>query len=195
MPPRPRDALDARRRALPHIGECRSIRYPTMTARLSSDLDAGAAPATIGVLIVDDQLAVREGLARLIACAPIALRFVSTAASAAEALSAVARLRPDVVVLDVDLAGEDGLALLPRLTPCAAVLVLTSHGDAATRSRATLLGALAFIEKHQPAAQLLEAVVRLAHARVRGEKPPTLQVAASHPAVVASSAVQQPSGT
>src|SRR5450759_1780421 len=130
--------------------------------------------APIGVLVVDDQLVVREGLARLIACAPMALRYVSTAATGAEALSAAARLHPDVVVLDVDLAGEDGLALIPLLALTAGVLVLTCHGDAATRARAARLGALAFIEKHQPAADLLGAIAAICRlpARGKGEEAP-----------------------
>jgi two-component system nitrate/nitrite response regulator NarL len=125
--------------------------------------------APIGVLVVDDQLAVREGLARLIACAPMALRYVSTAATGAEALSAAARLHPDVVVLDVDLAGEDGLALIPQLALTAGVLVLTSHGDPLTRARATRLGARAFIEKHQPAADLLGSIAAICRLPARGE--------------------------
>ncbi|HEY9064366.1 MAG TPA: hypothetical protein VIO33_05240, partial [Burkholderiaceae bacterium] len=44
----------------------------------------------VGVLVVDDQLAVREGLARLISCASLPLRCVTTASNGAEALSAVA---------------------------------------------------------------------------------------------------------
>jgi two-component system nitrate/nitrite response regulator NarL len=126
----------------------------------------------IGVLVVDDQLAVREGLTRLISCAPMALRYVSTAATGDEALSAAARLHPDVVVLDVDLAGEDGLALIPLLALTAGVLVLTSHGDPATRARATRLGALAFIEKHQPAADLLGSIADIYRHQTRGEEAP-----------------------
>ena len=118
-----------------------------------------AAPARtlvpVAVLVVDDQRAVREGLARLIAAAPLAIRSIGTAATGAEALTLAATLVPEVVVLDVDLAGEDGLALIGRFGPRAAVLVLTCHGDAATRERAARLGARAFLEKHQPAAELL----------------------------------------
>lgn len=127
----------------------------------------------IGVLVVDDQFAVREGLARLIACAPIALRYVITAATAGEALSTAARLHPDIVVLDVDLAGDDGLALIPQLALTSGVLVLTSHGDAATRARAKRLGARAFIEKHQPAADLLGSIADICSLPTRSEEEET----------------------
>ena len=118
--------------------------------------------APIGVLVVDDQLVVREGVSRLIACGATPLRYISTAATGTEALVAAARLLPDVVVLDADLDGEDGLALIPQLALTAGVLVLSSHGDAGTRARAAGLGASDFIEKHQPAADLLVAIDRLA---------------------------------
>lgn len=140
-----------------------------MSTPLTLDTHLAKSVAPIGVLVVDDQLAVREGLARLIACAPMALRYVSTAITGAEALSAAAQLHPDVVVLDVDLAGEDGLALIPQLALTAAVLVLTSHGDPATRARAKRLGARAFIEKHQPAADLLGAIADICRLPTRGE--------------------------
>jgi two-component system, NarL family, nitrate/nitrite response regulator NarL len=143
--------------------------------------------APIAVLVVDDQLAVREGLARLIACAAIPLRGVCTAATPTEALRMAQLHRPEVVVLDVDLAGEDGLALLAQLSPAAGVLVLTSHGDAGTRARALLLGAMAFVEKHQPAADLLGAIVRIAHLQMRGDKAPGAQGTSSLPALAASS--------
>jgi two-component system, NarL family, nitrate/nitrite response regulator NarL len=146
----------------------------------------------IAVLVVDDQLAVREGLARLITCAAIPLRTVCTAATPAEALRMAQLHHPEVVVLDVDLAGEDGLALLAHLSPAAGVLVLTSHGDSATRARAFLLGAVAFVEKHQPAADLLGAIVRVAqmqisHTQTRGDKAPGSHGTSPLPTVVAGS--------
>jgi len=130
-----------------------------------TDIEADRRPAPIGVLVVDDQFAVREGLKRLIACGSTPLRYISAAATAIEALNAAARLHPDVVVLDVDLDGEDGLALIPQLALTAGVLVLTSHGDAGTRARAADLGAAGFIEKHQPAADLLGAIERIGQGR------------------------------
>lgn len=133
-----------------------------------SDTEAYRLPTPIGVLVVDDQFAVREGVARLITCSATPLLYVSTAATGIEALLAAARLHPDVVVLDADLDGEDGLALIPQLALTAGVLVLTSHGDAGTRARAAGLGASAFIEKHQPAAELLDAIERVGQQQAQG---------------------------
>lgn len=135
----------------------------------------GAFVDAVGVLVIDDQPVVRAGLARLIACVPQVLRFISTAATGAEALSVAARLKPEIVVLDVDLGGEDGLALIPQIATTARVLVLTSHGDAATRERAARLGALAFVEKHRPAAELLRAIVDMIDLHSWEERAPARQ--------------------
>lgn len=130
---------------------------------LSEKLGATSAPLLfdpLRVLIVDDHLAVREGLSRLIGNDPVRPRPVFTASSTAEALRALVDVRPHVVVLDVDLAGADGLALLPALVAVAQVLVLSCHGDRETRRRAFFLGARAFIEKGEPASVLLEHLSR-----------------------------------
>lgn len=159
----------------------------------ASSIAPGARPGRpLGVLVIDDQAAVREGLARLLQTAMPALRFVAAAAGAAEAREAAARLRPDVVVLDADLDGEDGLALIPLIKPHAAVLVLTCHGDAATRLRAQALRADAFLEKHAPAAELLATIAELAHLHSREEEAPTTARPASHPAPGSSSAARAP---
>ena len=150
------------------------------------------ASAEITVLVVDDQVAVRHGLARLIASSALPLRRVATAGSGAEALRLAVELYPLVVVLDVDLDGEDGLALIPQFGPQAGVLVLTCHGDPATRARAALLGARAFVEKHQPAALLLGAIGAIA-------TQITAQIAAAHggdkPPVQAGESTRSPVGT
>jgi DNA-binding NarL/FixJ family response regulator len=147
--------------------------HPISATHSSTLVDA------IGILVIDDQPAVRAGLARLIACIPQALRFVSTAATGVEALRVAAQLKPEVVVLDVDLGGEDGLALIPQLAATARVLVLTSHGDAATRERATRLGALAFVEKHRPAAELLRSITDMMALQSREERTPGRQGASA----------------
>ena len=142
------------------------------------------------VLVIDDQLAVREGVARLLAYAPIELSDIATAANASEAMLAVARLRPDVVVLDVDLAGEDGLALIAHFSPGTRVLVLSCHGDPATRERAARLGACAFVEKHLPAAELLNTLTAITTTQARGEKCPGLGGASAHLGLGASSGAE-----
>ena len=147
-----------------------------MPSQPSRTADCSPPISGIGVLVIDDEPAVREGLARLVACAPLTLRFISTAANSLQALSAAARLKPDLVLLDVDLGGEDGLALVARLGVAARVVVLTSHGGAATRKRAASLGALALVEKDRPAAELLRVIVDIALLHSREEAAPSASV-------------------
>jgi len=124
------------------------------------------------LLIIDDHVAVREGLARLLRSASLSLRHVHTVATSAEALACLASMRPELIVLDADLDGEDGLALLPTLSRHAHVMVLTCLSDPGTRHRALGLGASAFVGKHEPASHLLDEVRALAARYLRGELPP-----------------------
>lgn len=133
---------------------------------------------SMAVLVVDDQLAVREGLARLIAASGLMLRGIHTAANSAQALALMLSVQPELVLLDVDLAGEDGLALLPQMVPKARVLVLTSHGDELTFARAQRGGASDFLNKQHPAHVVIERLCKLVPPHLRGEFSPPL---AGHP--------------
>ena len=159
-----------------------------MTPPIPLGLPDSPAGRRWAVLVVDDHSVVREGLARLIACARLPLRSIDTARTGAEALRAAALCRPDIVVLDVDLAGEDGLALIPQLAPRGGVLVLTSHGDPATRARAAALGARGFIEKHQPAAVLLGLIAEIGRfLQIGEEEAPAVRGTSSLPGLAGAS--------
>jgi DNA-binding NarL/FixJ family response regulator len=77
------------------------------------------------------------------------------------AIALVARLRPDVVVMDVEMPHLDGIAataaLRQNLAPCA-VVMLSLHDDAATRSRAHAAGVHAFVAKHAGDEALVAAI-------------------------------------
>jgi DNA-binding NarL/FixJ family response regulator len=108
---------------------------------------------TLGVLLIDDQWVVRQGLRLLFQLEPEAT-IIGEAASALEGLSLAAALRPHVVVMDVEMPGMDGItatSLLMGKQPRCMVIVLTIHGDPVTRARALAAGAWAFIEKERPA--------------------------------------------
>ena len=103
------------------------------------------------VLIVDDSVAMRRLLARVIAADP-ELEVVGEAATATQARDEVLRLRPDVITLDLNLPGMGGLEFLERLmryrpTP---VVVITGSEDDAQSSLETAVfdrGAAAMIPK------------------------------------------------
>ena len=118
----------------------------------------------IRVLVVDSTHAVRAGVGALLASAAPHVRPVGQADDRHSALVLAAATRPHVVVLDADLAGEDGLALIPALRCTgAAVVILTSLPEAHLKARACALGASAFIAKHAPAQALLDAIRHAAH--------------------------------
>ncbi|HEU0204611.1 MAG TPA: response regulator transcription factor [Burkholderiaceae bacterium] len=112
------------------------------------------------VLIVDDHEAVLTGLSLLIQSEAPRLQLAGLARNGAEALQLAHSLRPDVIVLDLCLAGENGLDLLPTLRQggATAIVVLTSCTDAQSRARASALGVHGYVNKVAPAAVLLAAI-------------------------------------
>ena len=152
-------------------------------------------PAPVRVLVIDDHAAMRAGLAQLIGGDPLVPRSVFTTGSSAVALRHLNEARPQLVVLDVDLAGVDGLVLLPQLAALAHVVVLTNQDDAATRHRALRLGADAFVVKGAPASALLAHLARLATLDSRGERAPPKGGPSSNARAVSSSADDSGSGS
>ncbi len=99
------------------------------------------------VLIIDDDIGVREYLAALLGRYGHA---VFTAASGEEALAGLTDSRPDLVTLDVVLEGMDGIETLRRLKkrlPDVPVVMISGHGHARTIVEAMQLGAADFLRK------------------------------------------------
>lgn len=99
------------------------------------------------VLVVDDEKGVREALRQLLEYEEID---VKTATSGAEALKVYPEFHPHLVLLDVKMAGMDGLATLEsirELDPDARVVMISGHGTIQTAVEATQRGAYDFLEK------------------------------------------------
>src|SRR3954454_19328193 len=99
------------------------------------------------LLVVDDEPSILHFLRRAFPGPDVTLL---TAASAAEGLAAVGRDRPDVVVLDINLAGESGLETFRRIRaadPKVPVIFITGHGTADTAIEAMRLGAYEYLLK------------------------------------------------
>jgi two-component system response regulator GlrR len=112
------------------------------------------------ILVVDDD----PGLLRLLTIRLRSQKYeVEPAPSATEALAAVARFRPDLVITDLRMAQMDGIALLKELQrrwPSLNVIMLTAHGTIPDAVKATQSGAFAFLTKPVEKEQLLEEVRR-----------------------------------
>ena len=115
---------------------------------------------TARILVVDDD----PGLLRLLTIRLRSQKYeVEPAPSATEALAAVARFRPDLVITDLRMAQMDGIALLKELQrrwPSLNVIMLTAHGTIPDAVKATQSGAFAFLTKPVEKEQLLDEVRR-----------------------------------
>jgi DNA-binding NarL/FixJ family response regulator len=133
----------------------------------------GAGNRSIRLLLVDDQPAVQRGLKMRFALEPD-LEVAGEAGGVAEAISLARALHPDVVLMDVEMPGTDGIsaiAALRQVTPQSAVVIFTLYDDAAMRARARELGAAAFVAKHQTEEMLLAAIRRAAMAHGEQTRP------------------------
>jgi DNA-binding NarL/FixJ family response regulator len=114
----------------------------------------------IRVLLVDDQPAVRRGLRMRFQLEPD-MQVVGEASTGREALTLAQALTPDVVLLDIEMPGMDGIeatAALRTVVPLSAVVILSIHTDRQTRMRAQAAGAVAFVEKRGTTDTLLSAI-------------------------------------
>jgi two-component system response regulator DevR len=112
------------------------------------------------VLLVDDHEVVRLGLMTLIDD-QADMEVVGEAGTASEALLAVERLRPDVVLMDIRLPGEGGLEATERIThdfPESKVVILTSFADDELVVRAIQAGAAGYVLKQVGNQELLRAI-------------------------------------
>jgi DNA-binding NarL/FixJ family response regulator len=112
---------------------------------------------------VDDHPLVREGLVRLINLQPD-LKLCGQAATAHQALKAIPDLKPDVVILDITLAGSDGMDLIKDMklrSLKSLVLVLSMHEESLYAERTLRAGAKGYLMKLEPPKEVLKAIHRI----------------------------------
>jgi DNA-binding NarL/FixJ family response regulator len=129
----------------------------------------------IRVLIVDDQPLVRRGLALMLSLEED-IEVLGEAGDGVEAVDVAKRLRPDVVLMDLNMPRKSGVAATREITaslPQTRVLVLTTLEAEQTVFDALCAGALAYLLKDAEESEVLEGI-RAVH---RGESRLTPQIA------------------
>jgi DNA-binding NarL/FixJ family response regulator len=135
-------------------------------------------PVAIRVVIADDHPGVRAGLQQLLGGVE-GFVVVAAARNGAEAVAAVERRRPDVVVMDLSMPGMDGVETTRRIVaiaPGVPVLVLTSVFDRRRIADAVEAGAVGYLLKDAEPEQLVRAIRAAGRStRDRGQGRPSPQ--------------------
>jgi DNA-binding NarL/FixJ family response regulator len=115
---------------------------------------------TTTLLLADDHILVRDGLALLIA-EHADWEVVALAESGEEAVEQAKQLQPRVAVLDVEMPGMNGIEAAKRIrmvSPGTAVIALSTYGDIQYRERMFEAGAAGYVLKNEAMAELVDAV-------------------------------------
>jgi DNA-binding NarL/FixJ family response regulator len=117
-------------------------------------------PASVTVVVADDQSAVREGLVLLLGTLP-GIAVAGQAADGAAAVELVADVHPDVALMDLNMPGCDGVTATARITaehPGTRVVVLTTYADDESIIGALQAGALGYLTKDATRAEIGRAI-------------------------------------
>src|SRR3569833_512939 len=117
----------------------------------------------IQVVLAEDQAMVRGALAALLETEPD-ISVCASAANGREALTAIAKQKPDVLVTDIEMPEMTGLTLAGEVQtrfPQTKVVILTTFARPGYLRRALDAGARGYLLKARPAAELAEAIRRV----------------------------------
>jgi two-component system NarL family response regulator len=132
-------------------------------------MNQGVAPklAPISILVADDHPIIRIGLKDLIEDTPW-LTLVGQACDGRQAISEYFRLRPQVLLLDLNMPEQSGLQVIAeirRVDPSARIIILTSYDDEEDIYQGLAAGAKAYLLKDAPCVLLLECIRVVAEGR------------------------------
>jgi len=117
----------------------------------------------IKLLIVDDIPETRDHLSRLIGL-DREIDVLGTAGSGEEAIQLAMDLRPDVIVMDINMPGMDGIAaseIIAQRLPFSPIIMMSVHGEAEHLKRAMLAGAREFLVKPFSADEFATSIKRV----------------------------------
>lgn len=126
--------------------------------------EAGADTVSVQtILVVDDHRSFADLLSAALNTVA-GMTCVGTASSAPEAVELAARLQPNIVVLDIQMPKQDGLAAarqIRNVAPGSVIAMVTAHRDPAWISRAAQAGASAFIPKDGSLTEMIDVLTRV----------------------------------
>lgn len=151
-------------------------------AQLNSDEESSARPpsAAIQVLVVDDFPAIRDALSRAIQ-KQSDMRLVGAAGTCQEAMALTCKLKPDVLVLDLNLPDGNGWNLLEQLSARHALpktLVFSGYAEEFYALRLLRAGARGYLMKGEPLRRVLEAIREVHAGHIIASMPLTSQLMA-----------------
>lgn len=120
---------------------------------------------TIRLMLVDDHEVVRTGLKTFLETQP-GLAVVAEASNGKDAISRALEVRPDIIIMDITMAGMDGLEATRKLKaqwPEASVLTLTVHADKFYFMEMLSAGASGYLTKQAASEELVQAIKTIAH--------------------------------
>src|SRR3989442_1056133 len=127
-----------------------------------------ASPKAKRIIIVDDYPLFRKGLEQLIDSTDDGLSVCGEASNAAEALTVIRQLKPDLAIVDLSLPGANGIELIKNIRaefPKLPILVLSMHDEALYALRALRAGAQGYVMKQEALDNVLHAVRNLLEGR------------------------------
>ena len=146
-----------------------NYRHCNVPVRQMKKKTAKPAPASKEkrVLIIDDHVMVRDGVAEIIEQADN-LSVCGTASTANEGLEALRKFKPDLVLVDITLPGKNGIEFIKDarvFQPNLLILVMSMHDESLYADRVLRAGGRGYIRKQEGGDKLIEAMRRV----LRGE--------------------------
>jgi DNA-binding NarL/FixJ family response regulator len=120
------------------------------------------------VLIIDDHVMVREGVAEIIKHEPD-LDVCGTATTANEGIEAVGKLKPDLVLVDITLPGKNGIEFIKdarTMQPNLRILVMSMHDESLYADRVLRAGGRGYIRKQEGGDKLIDAMRRVLQGQI-----------------------------